>query len=138
MKRKLTLCSLLSLCLWLAVSGYAQGTLADYERANGLREKYNNLAVNVPVRVIWIGKSTRFWYQKLVKGGAEFVIVNAETLEKKPAFDHAKLAEAVAKVLPPRTEKITALNLPFNDITFVDDEKGLEFNSDGARWRCGG
>lgn len=136
MKRKLTLGSLISLCLWLAVSGYAQGTLADYERANGLREKYNNLANNVPVRVNWIGKSTRFWYQKLVKGGAEFIVVNAETLEKKPAFDHAKLAEAVAKVLPPRTEKITALNLPFNDITFVDDEKALEFNSDGARWRC--
>ncbi len=114
----------------------AQGTLADYERANGLREKYNNLAVNVPVRATWIGKSTRFWYQKLVKGGAEFIVVNAETLEKKPAFDHARLAEALTAVLPPRTEKITALRLPFNELTFVDDERALEINSDGARWRC--
>ncbi|HEX4946831.1 MAG TPA: DPP IV N-terminal domain-containing protein, partial [Blastocatellia bacterium] len=114
----------------------AQGTHADYERANGLREKYSNLAVNVPVRVNWIGTTPRFWYAKLVKGGTEFVVVNAETLEKKPAFDHAKLAETLATVLPPRQEKITALRLPFNEITFVDNERAIEFNGDGGRWRC--
>lgn len=34
----------------------------------------------------------------LGEGGAEFVLVNAETLEKKPAFDHAKLAETLATI----------------------------------------
>lgn len=122
--------------LLASVSVFAQGTLADYERANSLREKYANLAHNVPERANWIGKSSRFWYRKAVKGGAEFVLVNAETLEKKPAFDHEKMAAATAAVLPPRQEKITALRLPFNDITFTDDERALDFNSDGARWRC--
>ena len=126
------------LCLFLLLPAFvlAQGTLTDYERANGLREKYQWSAVNVPVRVNWIGKSTRFWYAKLVKGGQEYVIVNAETLEKKPAFDHAKLAEALAAVLPPGQAKITALRLPFNDIAFVDDERALEFGDNAARWRC--
>ncbi|NOT62157.1 MAG: S9 family peptidase, partial [Acidobacteria bacterium] len=136
MTRKLNLFSLITFCLWLAVSGYAQGTQADYERANGLREKYSNLAVNVPERANWIGKTPRFWYRKAVKGGAEFVMVNAETLEKTAAFDHEKMAAAVASVLPPGREKITALRLPFNDITFTDDERAIEFNGDGTRWRC--
>ena len=41
------------LCLFLLLPAFvfAQGTLADYERANGLREKYQWSAVNVPVRV---------------------------------------------------------------------------------------
>ena len=136
MSRKLNIFSLITLCLLLAVSSYAQGTLADYERANGLREKYANLAHNVPERANWIGKTSRFWYRKAVKGGAEFVLVNAETLEKKAAFDHEKMAAAVAAVLPPGREKITALRLPFNEITFADDERAIEFNGDGARWRC--
>ncbi len=126
------------LCLVLLLPAFvlAQGTLADYERANGLREKYQWQAVNVPIRANWIGKSTRFWYAKLVKGGTEYVVVNAETLEKRPAFDHAKLAEALATVLPPGQAKITALRLPFNDITFVDDERAIEFGDNAARWRC--
>lgn len=128
--------SYLFLFLLLPTFAFAQGTLADYERANGLREKHANLAHNVPERANWIGKTPRFWYRKAVKGGAEFVVVNAETLEKKPAFDHEKMAAAVVAVLPPRPEKITALRLPFNEITFTDDERALDFNSDGARWRC--
>ena len=136
MKRKLHCFPIITLCLLLTMPGFAQGTMADYERANGLREKYQWMAENVVLRANWIGKSSRFWYSKAVKGGYEYVIVNAETLEKKPAFDHAKLAEALAAVLPPGREKITALRLPFNELNFVDDERALEFNDNSGRWRC--
>ncbi|MFN7928101.1 MAG: DPP IV N-terminal domain-containing protein [Blastocatellia bacterium] len=135
MKRNLSYSLILALCL-LTNASYAQGTLADYERANGLREKYLYLGVNVPERANWIGSTSHFWYRKAVLGGHEFVLVNADTREKKPAFDHAKLAEALTTVLPPRPEKITALRLPFTDITFVDSERGLEFNDAGGRYRC--
>src|SRR6185503_6075943 len=107
------------LLLFLTISN-AQVTRADYERANGLREKYQWQTENVVTRNNWIGKRAHFWYMKSVKGGYEFVVVNAESLEKRPAFDHAKLAEALAAVLPPRPEKITALRLPINELTFVD------------------
>ena len=42
---------------------YAQATSADYERARGLREKYQGLAVNVPGPVTWIENTHRFWYR---------------------------------------------------------------------------
>ena len=61
-----------------------------------LRNKFQALAVNIPDRVNWIESTSRFWYRKSVKGGNEFVLVDAETLAKKPAFDHERLAAALS------------------------------------------
>ena len=74
---------------------FAQGTAADYERANGLRAKYEGLTINVPGPAGWIDKTHRFWYRKSVKGGSQFVVFDAETLQKRPAFDHPKLAASL-------------------------------------------
>ena len=133
MKCKLTHWQLMILCLSLTTLSYAQGTLADYERAAGLREKYTGLAVNLPERANWIGQTGRFWYRKAVKGGSEFVIVEAETLAKKPAFDQARLATALSAATE---EKYTALKLPFMTVSFVDHEKAIEFLVGETRWRC--
>jgi dipeptidyl aminopeptidase/acylaminoacyl peptidase len=126
--------------LWLLflfpVFANAQVTRADYERAAGLREKFQGLLVNAPERAGWIDKTSRFWYRKSVKGGYEFVLVDAETLAKKTAFDHQNLASALTKALPPGGEAITALRLPFNEIAFVDSERAIEVNARGSRWRC--
>jgi dipeptidyl aminopeptidase/acylaminoacyl peptidase len=124
------------LLLLLPAFANAQGTPADYERAAGLRDKFQGLVVNAPDRANWIEKTSRFWYRKAVKGGYEFVVMDAETLAKKPAFDHEKLAAALAKALPSGDEAITALKLPFNEITFVDGERAIEVNAREARWRC--
>jgi dipeptidyl aminopeptidase/acylaminoacyl peptidase len=119
--------------LLLPVIIYAQVTQADYERAARLRDKLQGLAINVPERANWIGQTSRFWYRKSVKGGAEFVLVDAETLTKSPAFDHEKLAAALSAAA---SEKYEALKLPFQSITFVDNERGLEFAAAGSMWRC--
>ena len=58
----------------------AQVTAADYERAQALRNKYQGVAVNVVDRANWIAGTTRFWYRKSVKGGNEFMVVDAQTL----------------------------------------------------------
>src|SRR5262245_35336939 len=125
---------LLSLLLVATLTARAQGTLADYERADGLREKYQGAAINLPEKANWIGKTSRFWYRKYVKGGSEFVLVDAESLAKRPAFDHEKLAASLSAAAD---EKYTALKLPFNNINFVDDEKAIEFDIADARWKCG-
>ncbi len=65
---------------FLAIPAQAQGTLNDYQRANSLRDKYQSLAINIAERANWIEKTSRFWYRKSVKGGSEFVLVDAETL----------------------------------------------------------
>ncbi|HYA49273.1 MAG TPA: DPP IV N-terminal domain-containing protein, partial [Burkholderiales bacterium] len=121
----------LSLASPLFVS--AQGRLADYERADGLREKFQSLALNSPGWVTWIEKTHHFWYRKTVKDGFEFELVEAETLQKKPAFDHEKLAAALNAA---SGQKFTGAKLPFMMIRFTDSEKAIEFEAADSRWKC--
>jgi dienelactone hydrolase len=100
-----------------------QVTAADYERAQGLREKYEAAAVGMAEPATWIEKTHRFVYRRSVAGGHEFVLVDADTLEKRPAFDHARLAEGLSKATG---TAYTALKLPFNTVRFAADEKAVE------------
>lgn len=111
----------------------AQGTLADYGRALKLRDTFQGLAVNMVDRAAWVEKTSRFWYRRSVKGGYEFMMVDAETLARNQAFDHGKMAEALGKAIP--QEKITAINLPFDSINFVDGERAVEFVVSNVRWK---
>ncbi|MGE5357967.1 MAG: DPP IV N-terminal domain-containing protein [Bacteroidales bacterium] len=108
-------------------------TQADYERATGLREKYQAAIVDIAEPATWIEKTNRFYYRKSVKGGHQFVLVDAETQQKRAAFDHEKLAATLAKLTG---RKITAVTLPFNAFTFRDGEQVLDVRFDNAQWRC--
>ncbi len=119
--------------LLIQTMSYAQGTRADYERAYKLRDKYQAVAINVPERANWIGTTSRFWYRKTVKGGNEFVMVDAVTLSKQPAFDHQKLAASLSTATG---GKYTAVTLPFMTLVFSDDERAVEFAADGSAWKC--
>ena len=56
----------------------AQGTAADYERANGLAALYANKITRDKVEPNWFAEGTKFWYANdLGKGKKEFVIVDA-------------------------------------------------------------
>jgi len=122
---------LILVCLPVFLS--AQGKLADYERASALRDKVEGLALNITGRVTWIDMTSRFWYRKTIQGGSEFEVVDAATLTKKPAFDHAKLAASLSAAAG---EKYTGLKLPFMAINFVDNEKAIEFDVGDSRWKC--
>ena len=111
----------------------AQGTAADYERANGLRAKYEGLVANLPGNVTWIENTHRFWYRKVTRGGYEFVMVDADTQRKAPAFDHARLAAALSKATG---KSYPATTLPFTNLTIADDEKTLDGTFDGTSWSC--
>ena len=135
MKRHAFAAVFILLVAWLAapVALSAQGRQADYERADGLREKFQALALNVPGRVAWIEKTHRFWYRKTVKGGFEFELVDADALTKKPAFDHEKLAVALNAA---SGQKYAGAKLPFMMIRFTDAEKAVEFEAADFRWKC--
>ncbi len=111
-----------------------QGTVADYLRADGLRAKYEALAINVAGPVTWFENSTRFWYRKTVTGGAEFVMVDAATRQKQPAFDHEKLAAALSRET---RNKYTGLTLPFTTFTFADNQQAIQASVDGVQWPRG-
>jgi hypothetical protein len=124
----------------------AQGTLADYQRAQELQAKARGLVVGMPGAIAWIGESDHFWYPRSVKGGTEFVIVDAVAGVKKTAFDHDKLAAAISAVTG---HQYTAFALPFAPpqggrggargpaagppmtapLTFLDDERSIQFGT---------
>jgi dipeptidyl aminopeptidase/acylaminoacyl peptidase len=123
----------------------AQGTTADFARAEGFRTRVEGLVVGIADPPIWIeGPGSRFVYRKSVKGGHAFTYVDAATQEKRPAFDHDRLATSLATALrraagPP----ITAVTLPFARFVFVDSARAIEFvptgrpgQPDSTRWRC--
>ena len=111
----------------------AQVVRADYERATALREKYQAAAPGMADPATWIGETSRFWYRRSVAGGHEFVLVEAETREKRPAFDHEKLASALSKATG---GKYTAVSLPFQAITFTEKESSVEVRVDATSWTC--
>ena len=127
----------LAAALLVPVDASAQGTAGDYERANGLRAKYEALVNHVPGPATWIEKTNHFWYRRSVKGGSEFMWFDADTQQKRPAFDHARLATALATATKAPAAKYTAATLPFNTIAFVDSESAIEVTVDTVLWRCG-
>jgi dipeptidyl aminopeptidase/acylaminoacyl peptidase len=127
--RKLTILLLLS----APISLFSQGTIADYERARKLRIQTQGLVYNVAERATWIGKTHRFWYRKSVQGGNQFLVVDADTLTKQPAFDHDKLAASLSQAAG---QKYTGITLPFNTIAYEDSVGAITFQVTDSRWRC--
>src|SRR4029078_9262720 len=92
----------------------AQGTLDDYRRSAAVTQRLAGLTVDVAQMPTWIG-ATRFWYRKSVKGGNEFVVVDASTGAKKAAFDHAKVATALSTATG---ETFSATPLPIPQFSY--------------------
>jgi len=129
----LVLATLVSLSVFTPFAAGAQGTIADYRRADGLRAAVSGLVVNAPEPANWIGATSRFWYRRSVKGGNDFVLVDAANGQKRAAFDHAQLAAALSKVAG---KSYSAMTLPFNSFNFVDGEKSLTTVFDSLNWKC--
>ncbi len=128
---RLTVLTFASIVLSPAI-GAAQVTAADYDRAENLRQRLEGLVVGAPETPTWID-SARFWYRKSVRGGNEFVLVNATSLDKRAPFDHARLATALSAAA---TKRYTPITLPFNTFTFADSARAIEVTVDSVRWRC--
>ena len=126
----------------------AQGTVADYKRAMGLRDKYQNTVPNITDQMRWLENTNRLVYRKTVRVPAtgsgpgpatgsgqvpatapgpaayEFVVVDADAGTKKTPFDHEKLAAALSTAAG---QKYTAVTLPFNTFNFVDGDRAIQF-----------
>ena len=133
------------------IAAFAQGTLADYQRGQDLQTKSRGLVINAPGAMTWIGQTDHFWYPRSVKGGFEFVLVDASSSSKKLAFDHEKLATAISSATG---KKYTAYELPFAPasgrggrgpvggppqtapLTFIDEERSIQFGTGGFLYTC--
>ena len=84
------------IALVAAADARAQVTAADYDRAMGLRDRWMYLTEGVADPATWIDGTSRFYYRKTVKGGFQFVMVDAQTQQRQPAFDHDRLAAGLS------------------------------------------
>ena len=73
-----------------------QDVKAAYDRADSFNRRTEGLIVGVAETPIFLEGSSKLWYRKSVKGGNEFVLVDAAAKTKAPAFDHARLAAALS------------------------------------------
>lgn len=126
----------LSVLLILSVSYrslFSQVTASDYKRADDLPKMVSNKVYYSDIGPQWIGSSTEFFYKMNTPDGIDFILVNAETLKKKPAFDRLKLAAALSKVTAAEAD---AKNLPLNNIRFSDGTGSFTFEWEKFTWNC--
>jgi len=120
-----------------AIPAFAQAppalTSSDYARAEKFMG-YNvtPLVDHASVRPNWL-PGDRFWYRDTTSQGTQFLVVDAASGARTPAFDHSALAAALS------TAAGTAFDshrLPLTEIEFSDDRQSISFNAAGKRWKC--
>jgi dipeptidyl aminopeptidase/acylaminoacyl peptidase len=122
---------ILALCVSPTV--LAQGTAADYERASGLKGKYEAAVIDIAGTPSWIGNTHRLWYRKLSRGVGVYMIFDADTMQKNAAFDHDKIAASLSK-LTNNTYKLHDLSL--TQLRFDNNVTSFTAAVDGTVVRC--
>src|SRR5688572_15099691 len=81
----------------LSPSAIAQGSRADYERADRLNDRTDNKVFRTSIKPQWLSSRSRFWYRNdLAENRREWIIVDAENGERRAAFDTKRIAEALS------------------------------------------
>ncbi len=111
----------------------AQGTLADYQRADSLRIWAERSVYNTPQNLVWIGSSHRFVYRRETGRGREFILVDTDQKSSGPAFDHEQLADSLSAVTG---REYRADRLPFKEIHLSEDGNTLRFRLEGVEFTC--
>ncbi|MHC4111249.1 MAG: DPP IV N-terminal domain-containing protein [Planctomycetota bacterium] len=126
--------AVLAVSLFTGHIAIAQGRRSDYERANNLRKNTANKVFKQRVVPHWFAENNRFWYRNdLADEAREFILVNAETGTRRLAFNHERLAVALAKATG---EEIQADRLPIDKIKFSESGTELLFRSQDKEWKC--
>lgn len=104
----------------------------DYQRARDFHQLTANKVYRDRLQPHWLSDNTRFWYSiKTGPDSREFVLVNAATAQRTPAFDHARLAASLAAA---GLKDVAADRLPIEKLDFSADK--LTFAAAGKSWIC--
>ncbi len=133
MKKTFLLTFLLTSVFILTVRSYSQGTADDYKRADSLNKLVSGKVFNDIVNQAWIGKSGNLYYETNTRNGLQYMIVNAEKLTRKPAFDQVRFAKSLEAVTG---KKVVPGKLPVSNILFSDEMSGFAFQFDNYNWIC--
>jgi len=129
-----------ALLLTLGVAGIAAAQLqmpvSTYARAEQmLTRNAAALVLHDKVEPHWIAGTDRFWYRVTTERGSEFVYVDPARKLRRPAFDHARLAGALAQAAD---TAVVADSLPFQTLEWQEDGKvtRIQVGLRGKTWRC--
>ena len=109
-------------------------TTQDYQAAEQLLRRParpGELVIGDKVRPQWIDGGTRFWYAVSNGVGGRFVLADPAAGTREPAFDHARLAAALAAA---SGHQVDPEALPFMAIELAGN--AVEFDALGEHWRC--
>lgn len=112
-----------------------QAQEVDYHRAELLLGWHTSpLVAGGPVVPNWINDTDRFWYRNSTGAGHEFTFVDPTANEKRPLFDHYRLAAALSMAAD---TSYVPEKLPFEEFEFVDgDEARIAFETGERRFAC--
>ncbi|WP_037808378.1 S9 family peptidase [Streptomyces sp. NRRL F-2580] len=109
-------------------------TTQNYQAAEQLLRRParpGELVVGDKVRPQWIDGGARFWYAVSHGDGKRFVLADPAAGTREPAFDHARLAAALAAA---SGQQVDPEALPFMGIELAGN--AVEFYALGEYWRC--
>jgi dipeptidyl-peptidase 4 len=129
-----TAAGFLTIFIFFSAPVLAQGTKADYERAQRfLPGNLRHVTYVADVSPHWLPKSSRFTYRKMTTKGAQFILVDPARDNSDPAFDQARLARALSHA----SQRVyTGDNLPFWEFDLSADEKTIRFEVGKEKWNC--
>jgi dipeptidyl-peptidase-4 len=117
----------LLLLIQVTISVNGQGTLSDYERAEGLREQFRNRVFRSNIEPQWSEGSQRAWYRVEVDAGEyEFVVVDAEKGTRGKAFDHEVMADAIGALFD---KNVSESDLPLESLQFGQEGQLISFQA---------
>ena len=109
---------------------------AAYARAEQrFASNANAMVLRDKITPQWIAGSDRFWYRVTTEKGSEFIYVDPAKKVRRPAFDHVRLATALAKAAD---TTVVADSLPFQALTWQEEGKAvrIEVGLRGKTWLC--
>lgn len=121
-----------AIILWTSFT-WSQMLPDVYKRADDLLKNTTDKVFCGNVKPVWIGKTNCFFYENLTSGGTEYMIVDAEKLTKKKAFNNEKFASAFEKATG---QKCEPGKLPLKNIVFSDKLGSFAYTYNGFNWIC--
>ncbi|GAB3655612.1 S9 family peptidase [Echinicola sediminis] len=123
----------LLIALWgmfTSVDGFSQGTFADYQRAETVKNAFGKVYFS-PDHFEWIEGTDDFWYPMKTSKGQEYIRVSAKEKIKKPLFDQALLASKLSEAI---NDSIAAFQLPISRIKIEKEGTQMSFQAKAFSW----
>lgn len=109
----------------------AQGTKADYQRADTIFENASEKIYNAPENFNWSEEGDQFWYFKKTRGGGRYMLVDVSKKEKKELFDHKRFADVLEAE---SNNTVDSNELPISSLKYNRAEEELRFNAFNEVW----